>query len=68
MRLQKILNKFTDTDFLITVNGWCDELPFHEYENEKKQEYWKKYKDKKVKGMSILITNGRPELCIEIKE
>lgn len=54
--------------FLITVNGWCSELYFGEYEDEKKREYWKEYKDKKVKSMAILTTNGEPELCIEIKE
>lgn len=68
MRLQELLNKFTNADFLITVNGWCEELSFYEYENEKKEEYWKKYKDKKVKSMAILTTNGNPELCIEIEE
>ena len=26
------------------------------------------YKDKKVKSMAILTTNGEPELCIEIEE
>lgn len=66
MRLQELLNKFTNADFLITVNGWCDELSFYEYEDEKKEEYWKKYKDKKVKSMAILTTNGRPELCVTI--
>ena len=40
MRLQELLNKFTDSDFLVTVNGWCEEMPFGEYENEKKEEYW----------------------------
>jgi hypothetical protein len=66
MRLQELLNKFTNTDFLITVNGWCDEMPFYEYEDEKKQDYWKKYKDRKVIGMSILTTNFQPELRIKI--
>lgn len=28
MRLQELLNKFTNTEFLITVNGWCNELSF----------------------------------------
>lgn len=23
MRLQEFLNKFTNEDFLLTVNGWC---------------------------------------------
>jgi hypothetical protein len=68
MRLQKLLNKFINADFLITVNGWCYELPFYEYEDEKKEEYWKKYKDKKVKSMTILTTNERPTLCITLKE
>lgn len=35
---------------------------------ESKREYWKEYKDKKVKSMAILTTNGEPELCIEIEE
>ena len=68
MRLQEVLNKFTNCDFLITVNGGCSELYFGEYEDEKKREYWKEYKDKKVKSMAILTTNGEPELCIEIEE
>ena len=68
MRLQEVLNKFTNSDFMITVDGWCDELSFWEYEEEKKQDYWKEYKDRKVKGMAILTTNGRPELCISLEE
>lgn len=67
MRLQEVLNKFKNSDFLLTVNGWCDELYFCEYEDEKKQEYWKEFKDKKVADMAILTTNGRPELCIRIE-
>ena len=68
MRLQEVLNKFTNCDFFITVNGWCSELYFGEYKDEKKREYWKEYKDKKVKSMAILTTNGEPELCIVIEE
>lgn len=68
MRLQELLNKFTNTEFLITVNGWCNELSFCNYEDEKKQEYWEKYKNKKVKSMAILTTNYRPELCINIED
>ena len=48
MRLQEVLNKFTNTDFLLSVNGLCDEIPFDEYENEKKEDYWRKYKDRRV--------------------
>ena len=68
MRLQELLNKFTNSDFLITVNGWCEELSFSEYEDEKKADYWMNYKDKKVKSMSILTTNFTPELCITIED
>lgn len=68
MRLQELLNKFTNADFLLTVDGWCDELSFYDYEEEKREEYWKEYKNKKIKGLAILITNERPELCIELEE
>lgn len=68
MRLQELLNKFTNDDFIITVNGWCDELPFWEYEEEKKTEYWEKFKDKKIKSLAILTTNETPELLITIEE
>lgn len=68
MKLQELLNKFTNENFLITVNGWCDELSFYEYENEKKEEYWKEYKNKKVLSMAILTTNGSPELNITIEK
>lgn len=68
MRLQELLNKFTGSNFLLTVNGWCDELYFSEYENEKKEEYWKKYKDKKIISIAMLTTNGKPELRIKIEE
>lgn len=68
MRLSEVLNKFTNSDFLLTVNGWCDELHFSEYEDEKKEEYWKKYRDKKVLSMALLTTNDRPELCITIED
>lgn len=68
MRLQELLNKFTNEDFLLTVDGWCEELEFSSYEEEKKEDYWKKYKDRKVSSMAILTTNGRPELCIRLEE
>lgn len=68
MKLQELLNKFTNNDFLLTVDGWCDELSFYNYEDEKKEGYWKEYKNKKIKGLAILTTNERPELCIELEE
>lgn len=67
MRLQEFLNKFTNEDFLITVDGWCEELPFSSYEEEKKADYWKKYKDRKIASMAILTTNGEPELIIHLE-
>lgn len=66
MRLSELLNKFSNTDFLLTVDGWCDEMPFWEYENEKRQPYWKKYRNRKVASMAILTTNGMPELCVRL--
>lgn len=66
MKLRELLNKFTDDDFLITIDGLCDEMPFYEYEKEKQQDYWKEYQDRKVIGLAILETNGQPELCIDL--
>ena len=68
MKLSEVLNKFKNDSFLLTVNGWCDELPFSEYEDEKKQDYWKYYRDSKVISMCILTTNDRPELIIDIEK
>ena len=68
MKLQEFLNKFTNDYFLLSVNGLCDELYFWEYEEMKLDDYWKDYKNKKIKGISILMTNDMPELCIEIEE
>ena len=67
MKLKEVLNKFTNTDFLITVDGLWDELPFYQYEDEQKEEYWKNYKNLNVKSMAILTTNGHPELCIQLE-
>ena len=67
MTLQSFLNKFTNSDFLLSVDGWCEELPFWEYEDEKKQEYWEKYKNMKIKSLSIITTNGIPVLAIRLE-
>lgn len=66
MKLQTVLNKFTNNNFLITINGLCDEMPFIEYEELKKMNCWKYYKNCEVKSFAILLTNYRPELMIEI--
>lgn len=66
MKLQTFLNKFTNDDFMITVDGWCDEMWFSEYEKEKTMDYWKEYKDREIKSFAILTTNEKPELCIKL--
>lgn len=68
MKLRDVLNKFTNASFLLTVNGLCDELSFYEYEEMKKEDYWKEYRDRKVVSMAILETNGQPELCITVEK
>lgn len=67
MKLQTFLNKFTNDNFMITVDGWCDEMWFSEYENEKTMDYWKMFKDREIKSFAILTTNEKPELCIKLK-
>lgn len=37
MRLEDILNKFSNYDFLISVNDWCDEMGFWKFDDEKKR-------------------------------
>lgn len=66
MKLQTVLNKFTNEDFIITIDGLCDEMPFSEYKEEKKEDYWKKYKNREIKSFAILLTNDVPELCIAL--
>lgn len=66
MKLQTFLNKFTNEDFVITVEGWCYEMPFSEYKEEKKMDYWKKYKNRKIKSFAILTANDKPELYITL--
>lgn len=68
MKLQEFLNKFTNHDFLVTVDGLWDEMPFWEYEDEKKCKYWQEYKNREIKSFAILTTNEQPELCIRLKE
>lgn len=68
MRVQELLNKFSNDNFLITVDGWCEELSFCEYEDEKKQTYWEQFKNRKIASLAILTTNERPELCISLEK
>lgn len=68
MKLYEILDRFSNEDFLISVNGWCSEMSFSEYQAQKEYVYWDDFKDKEVISMSILSTNGSPELCVKIEE
>lgn len=67
MRLRDLLNKFTNSDWLLTINGVCDEW-YRGVEELKKEDYYKKYKDKKVLKLAILTTNEVPELMVTIEE
>lgn len=66
MRLRDVLNKFTNSSFLLTINGVCDEW-YGGVEELKKEAYYKEYRDKTVKSMAILSTNDKPELIIRIE-
>lgn len=67
MRLRDILNKFTNSSWLLTINGVCDEW-YGGVEELKEEDYYKKYRDKKVLSMAILSTNEVPELMITIED
>lgn len=67
MKLKEVINTFSNSNFLLTINGVCDEwlCGIDELPNE---EYYQKYKDKKILSMAILSTNETPELIIRIEE
>lgn len=67
MKLRDVLNKFSNSAFLLTINGVCDEW-YGGVEEIKNEPYYSKYKDKKVISMAILLTNETPELCVRIEE
>lgn len=64
MKLQKLLNKISNTDFLLTVPGLCDKFDFYYYGDLKKESYQKEYKDPKIEHFAILRTSNFPELFI----
>ncbi len=66
MTLQAFLDKFTNDEFLLTVDGLCDEMAFSEYETEKLEDYWNTFRHRKIKSFAILTTNMQPELCISL--
>ncbi len=71
MKLDEVLGILRNKNFLLRVDGLCDglyggadklkEMPYY-------GTYKETYKDRKVKGMSVLLTNGMPELHIELWE
>ena len=63
MKLQELLNKISNTDFLLTVPCLCDKFDFYYYGDLKKS-YWKEYKDTKIEHFAILRTINFPELFI----
>lgn len=67
MKLRTLLNKFTNSFFLLTIDGVCEEW-YGGVEKIKKEDYYKKYRDKKVLEISILTTNMQPELRIRIEK
>lgn len=64
MKLQELLNKISNTDFLLTVPGLCDKFDFNYYGDLKKESYRKEYKDTKIKHFAILRTSNFLELFI----
>lgn len=68
MRLQEILNKFSGSNFNLSVRGMCKGIPFWAYDDLKKKDCWRKYKNRKVKCLDITTSNGWPELCITVEE
>lgn len=67
MKLRTLLNKFTNSFFLLTIDGVCEEW-YGGVEEIKKEDYYKEYRDKKVLGIAILTTNMQPELKIRIEK
>ena len=67
MSLQDVLNKFTNSSFLLTINGVCDEW-YGGGEELKREDYYENQRDKEVIGLAILSTNMTPELCITIEK
>lgn len=54
MRLQEILNKIDySSSCVLTIKGLCSEMPIDEYEDLKKMDYWKDFRNRKVKSMDI---------------
>lgn len=70
MRLRDVLGKITGGFYLLTIDGICDELPCDcdVLKDLRKMDYYKKNRDRKVKGISAAVKNMRPELRIELEK
>lgn len=68
MTLEDVLSKFTNTDFLLTVDGLCDEWydGISELEKTEYLDIYEKYRDREVKSFALLCTNMEPELIIRL--
>lgn len=68
MRLRDVMNQFKNSPpFLLTINEICDEY-YGDIEELMKEDYYKEYRDYKVRGMTLLMTNFMPELIIRIEK
>lgn len=66
MRLQELLDKIVNINFLLTVDGFCDEFPFWRFDELKQEDSWDNYKDRVVKSIQILEADSMPELWISL--
>lgn len=62
------MNQFKNSPpFLLTIKEICDEY-YGDIEELMKEDYYKEYRDYKVRGMALLMTNFMPELIIRIEK
>lgn len=66
MKLQELLDKIVNVNFLLTVDGFCDQLPFWRFDTQKEEFDWVYFKDRVVKNIQILEVDGMPELWISL--
>lgn len=67
MKLGEVLSSLSNSGFLLTVDGVCSGW-YGGTDKLKEAAYYGPYKDRKVKSMSVLLTNGMPELHIRLWE
>lgn len=67
MKLGEVLNKFANVSFLLTVDGLCSGL-YGGVEEIRYESRYREYKERDVREMLIITTNGMPELRISLWE